>query len=251
MLLWYCEWFSHALEMSVTNKCCWFGFTWNSYRIWRAEVIKKTSVFHEKCVVHNICFLRRKMTHSGTVLTFMWLKVFLFFNKKFVLIYSNFLSLLFSECYFIIPSSNFPFASFCHRLFRCCSGRELSVGEHVYTYVVLIRMPLTPLGPVGVWVFLPLRLSLTSCFHYYSWCRTGSHLFFWFCSVGGWLANKNVSSVPVDFTSFDDSISLSVLPGLILALSFSDDSAVVFRCTSIKSAVTLNDTGQSHLAIAL
>lgn len=129
--------------------------------------------------------------------------------------------------------------------------QELLVWEHVCTHVVLIKMPLTPLGPLTVRVYLPLKLSLTSCFCYYSWCRTGSCLFFCFCSVGGWLANKNVSFAPVDFISFDDSISVSVLLDLILALSFSDYSPVVFRFTSIKSEIPLNDTCQLYLTIVL
>lgn len=127
---------------------------------------------------------------------------------------------------------------------------ELSVWENVCTNMVLIRMPLLPLT-VGLLGFFPLKLALTSCFCYYCWCRTGSHLFFCFCSVGGRLVNKNVSFAPVDFISFDGSISVSVLLDLILALPFSDYSAAVFRFSSIKSAVTLNDTCQLHLTVAL
>lgn len=97
--------------------------------------------------------------------------------------YSNFFNLLFCEYGFIIPSSIFPFPSFVIGFSGPAVPQELSVWEHVCTNMVLIRMPLLPLGPLTVgllFFFFPLKLALTSCFCYYSWCRTRSHLFFLF-----------------------------------------------------------------------
>lgn len=183
----------------------------------------------------------------------MTFKILLFKKKKFssILIFSVycFVSMALS---FPPPSSLFP--HFVIGFSGPAVPQELSVWEHVCTNMVLIRMPLLPLGPLTVgllFFFFPLKLALTSCFCCYSWCRTRSHLFFCFCSVGGRLINKNISFAPEDFISSDNSISVSVLLDLILALSFSDYSAVVFRFSSIKSAVTLNDTWQLHLTVAL
>ena len=56
--------------------------------------------------------------------------------------------------------------------------QELSMWDRVCTYVVLIRIPLIPPGPLTVaGGGLPLKLFLPFFFCYYSWSRTKSHLF--------------------------------------------------------------------------
>lgn len=63
--------------------------------------------------------------------------------------------------------------------------------------------------------------------------------------------NKTVSFVLVDFISLEDRFSFSVPLGLIVALSFSNYSALLFRFNSITSTVTLKDTYPLRLTVAV
>lgn len=96
-------------------------------------------------------------------------KVLLLENHKFSSI------LIFSVCCFVSITLPFPppasiFPHFVIVFLGLLVLWELSVWEHMCTYMVLIRMPLTSPGPLTLGCFSCPGNSLTSYFSYYSWC---------------------------------------------------------------------------------